>query len=429
VDIKKDFGLTPSVELCFLKAAVNEVGAYIFTKDLDGCYTFANNHVVSLFGIPLEQIIGKDDSHFFNLSMSSDLQLNDRRVMDHGETIQSEETNILKPSNETRIYWSIKKPVYDENSCIIGMCGVSTDITERKRMESKIGEQKELLDCILNNIDANVYMKDTLRKFRYVNSKAAELLGHEAEEIIGKTDTEVLSQEIADHFWQSDKKVFDSNQKHSSAESLLSPSGEKRHYWSIKVPFKLENGDQTLISFSTDITELYNLKQQLQRQAITDSLTGLYNRRYFYDQANREFARSKRQQQPLSLLVIDIDLFKVINDKYGHPVGDAVLSSIAANLLPLIREDDILARVGGEEFAILLPNTLIDSAINLAERIRYFQEASKVTGNSGHVINNTISIGVAISHSDDSDFQQVFLRADNALYQAKKQGRNRVIAE
>lgn len=429
MDDKVDFLAEQAAELTCLKAALNEVGAYIFTKDLNGYYTYVNNHVLQLFDMPLEEVIGKDDSHFFDLSISRELLLNDRRVMDHGETIELEETNIIKSTGETRVYWVVKKPVYGENGSIIGMCGISTDITERKRLESKVEEQKELLDCILNNIDAYIYMKDSQRTFRYVNSKTAEVFGLKAEDIIGKKDTEVLPQETADHFWQLDQKVFSSNEKQTGEESLANPAGEMRHYWTIKVPVKLDNNEQTLIGFSSDITELYNLKEELQLQATTDVLTGLYNRRYFYEQANREFTRSKRQQQPLSLLVIDIDFFKKVNDKYGHPVGDIVLSSVATNLLSLIREEDILARVGGEEFAILLPNTSIDAAKNLAERIRYFQEAQKITGKWDGVIKNTISTGISISHNDDTDFSEIFLRADKALYRAKQQGRNRVIAK
>ena len=126
------------------------------------------------------------------------------------------------------------------------------------------------------------------------------------------------------------------------------------------------------------------------------------------------------------MLIIDIDLFKDINDHYGHPVDDIVLSSVARNFLSLIREADVLARVGGQEFATLLPNTRLEAANNMAERIRHFHASQKITGKGDGFINATVSIGVSIIDKNDPDFSQLYLRADMALYRAKQQGRNRV---
>lgn len=426
MDCRKKTNSEQTIDPVFLKAALDDVGAYIFTKDLNGCYTFANKKVLELFAISLNDLIGKDDSHFFDSKGTEQLRSNDRRVMEQGETIESEEHNIIKAGGDQKVYWSIKKPIYDDNGEIIGMCGISTDITERKRLEHKIQEQNKLFDTVLNNIDAYVYMKDNNHTFHYVNNKTAQLFGLPAEQIIGKRDTDILPRDIAEHFWQLDNKVFLDNQKHAGEESFIDKEGNSYHYWSIKVPFKFEGDLQTLIGFSTDITDLYKLKEELQLQATTDALTSLYNRRYFYEQANREFSRSNRQQQQLSLLIIDIDHFKKVNDQFGHLIGDEVLVSTATNFLPLIREGDVLARIGGEEFAILLPSTPPEAAAKMAERIRRFQSNQKVTGKWDGSINITISIGVAVINQTDKDFNDLFLRADKALYQAKQQGRNQV---
>lgn len=202
-------------------------------------------------------------------------------------------------------------------------------------------------------------MKDKQRNFLYVNNKVADLFGYDADYITGKLDSNVLPQETADHFWQSDKQVFERNEK-TIAHEVIEDNNQKLHYQSVKIPFELENGQQALIGFSSDVTELYTLKESFEKLAVQDHLTGLNNRRMFEQQSNKEFNRAERHNTPLSIISIDIDYFKKINDSFGHPVGDHVLIELAKNLESSVRDHDIVARMGGEEFSILLPNTFLN---------------------------------------------------------------------
>lgn len=118
-----------------LKTAIDQTGCYVFMKDMAGRYTYVNQKVLELFNVKYEDIIGKDDSHFFNLALANDFRLNDRRVLDLGESIEKEEITVVKSTGENRVYWAVKKPVKDSSGQIVGMCGISTDITERKRAE------------------------------------------------------------------------------------------------------------------------------------------------------------------------------------------------------------------------------------------------------------------------------------------------------
>lgn len=169
------------------------------------------------------------------------------------------------------------------------------------------------------------------------------------------------------------------------------------------------------------INFMYTQTKQL---SITDALTNLYNRRYFETTFAREFARAKRYNSQLSLVVVDIDWFKKINDTYGHSCGDYVLRELSWLMAENFRQTDIIFRYGGEEFVILLTETDGKSAIIPVERLRRAVEDNKFKF-KGVELNVTISAGIS-SNKDVNEVCQMFDNADKALYQAKEEGRNRV---
>jgi diguanylate cyclase (GGDEF)-like protein/PAS domain S-box-containing protein len=405
---------------------LDSIDSFIFTKDLSGKYTYANQAVLDLFDKRLDEVVGQSDEVFFDLKLSAQLQINDQKVMTLGIRVDSEESNFIKVLNETRTYRSVKKPLFDEQGNITGMCGISTDITAEKILQTQVVEQKQLLDTILNNINAHVYMKDSDRTFLYVNSQVAELFGDEVENIIGKKDTEVLPKEIADHFYQSDSVVFKTQERQIIEETATDDEGNIHHYISTKIPFVSPDKRSALIGFSTEVTELFLLKEEFKKLATIDPLTKLFNRRYFTEQADKEFIRAKRYKLSMALISIDIDHFKSINDNYGHPAGDKVLVAVSKQLQDSLRQTDILARIGGEEFSILLPETTAESAMVFAERIRTEQEKLCITGEWQGEITLSVSIGISGFQVDDEAFDVLFSRADKALYQAKNSGRNKV---
>lgn len=409
-----------------MSALLDNIDAYVFTKDLDGKYVYVNADVADLFQTSIDNIIGKDDSHFFDLEKSDQLLQNDLKVIKNQVSIESEEINVIKSSGKIHTYKAIKKPLFNNDGKVIGLCGISTDITEQKKLELENREQKHLLDVILNNVDAYIYMKDDERHFRYVNSRVAEIFGLPAEEIIGKRDVDVIPQEVADHFWQTDKQVFEENKKIVINEASLGADNQEHHYISIKVPCDFKEGSKTLIGFSTDVTELYQLKEKFKQLANTDELTGLYNRRYFFENAKREFNRAVRHQQELAVISIDVDYFKAINDKYGHPVGDQALKRIAELITPTIRAEDTFARIGGEEFSILLPNTSKIQCQQAANRLRDLLDTNTILLENDIELDIKISVGVSIIKATDASFQDLYARSDIALYKAKSIGRNQV---
>ncbi len=170
-----------------------------------------------------------------------------------------------------------------------------------------------------------------------------------------------------------------------------------------------------------------NRQDELSYQANTDELTGILNRRSFTRYIEHEFRNAKMLSEPFSLIIIDIDFFKNINDSYGHIVGDEILKSLSQLMKLSFRATDKVCRWGGEEFAILLPSTSLNNANNVAEKIRQKVEelSHQVKGNS---INYTISLGVSESLATDDSIDQIINRADTALYKAKDNGRNCVRA-
>jgi len=180
--------------------------------------------------------------------------------------------------------------------------------------------------------------------------------------------------------------------------------------------------------------QLRSAKGQLEKLSVTDGLTGLYNHRHFHERLAEEFRRSQRYADPVSLIMLDLDHFKNVNDRFGHPFGDRVLRDTAELLRSSVRDPDICARYGGEEFAIILPKTHLQGALAVAERIfrslrakRYALEQGPPGASAGEPVCVTASIGIAFFPSKDVTSAELLVKfADEALYQAKGEGRDTV---
>jgi diguanylate cyclase (GGDEF)-like protein len=173
--------------------------------------------------------------------------------------------------------------------------------------------------------------------------------------------------------------------------------------------------------------ELQGANEVLEQLSITDGLTKLHNHRFFQDYLTREIKRVRRSSEPLSMLILDLDDFKRLNDRLGHAAGDQLLKAVARTLNDSVRESDFLARYGGEEFVVLAPGTDLEGAVHLAEKIRAaVAESSFIVDDSMRIVKVTVSVGVAQYQNDRKAF---FANADRALYQAKAAGKDCVVAD
>lgn len=185
-------------------------------------------------------------------------------------------------------------------------------------------------------------------------------------------------------------------------------------------------GAQPVVGVVVDVSERRRMLDEIYRLARTDSLTRLWNRGYFMEMACRELARGRREATPLSLIMIDVDHFKKVNDTHGHEAGDEALRCLAEVLTQSVRDGDLLARLGGEEFVALLPNARLADACSVAERIRQGIAARELDCRSGACFGLTVSVGVATHRDRETPLEELLRCADEALYAAKRGGRDRV---
>ena len=195
----------------------------------------------------------------------------------------------------------------------------------------------------------------------------------------------------------------------------------------------LSDGDmirvgRTVFGFFLKDERVLELDQLLLNMALHDSLTGLFKREYFFSELHREFDRARRHERPLTVALLDIDHFKNLNDEYGHLKGDEALRQFADLMRLSLREGDISGRYGGEEFALVYPETEMEGAIQATERIRQAVEQHFFTLGEGVTTRLTVSAGVAMLNDHHQEKMQLLDEADHALYKAKRNGRNRVVA-
>lgn len=315
------------------------------------------------------------------------------------------------------------------------LVGVLDDVTEARIREESLQERFDFLSELINTLPNAVFAKTADTRFVTFNRAYEHIFGVDRNALIGKTVMDLEYLPMADRLnyqAEDERMIRDGQTAHREADFIFS-DGEVHHclYWSSGFHHR-DRGLHGLVGTIVDISEqkriereLAERKAEIEKISRTDPLTGLANRRFFMEMYQTAFSMVRRHSHGLSLIMVDIDHFKSINDSFGHEAGDRVLVQFADILRCNCRQEDLPARTGGEEFLILLPMTRLEEARSQAERIRLSLAAESA---SALIQSFTISAGVVEWRPGDSP-EALLKRVDALLYEAKAQGRNRVCSE
>lgn len=304
------------------------------------------------------------------------------------------------------------------------------DISERKQSELRLKRMNQDFMTVLESTSDFITIKDQEGRLRYCSQSLADITGHKSwREMIGKRDVDIFPHETARLYEQEETQVYQHGQSVvNKSDPYFRRDGSRGWLSTTKWPMFSEDGKTVIGMFgiSRDISEAKALEDELRTMATTDFLTGLASRRDFTEDLTRQVARIKRSPQATTvLLMLDLDFFKRVNDAHGHAVGDAILQHVSRLMRNEVRRVDSVGRIGGEEFAILMPDTDLQAAQGFAERLRRKIELTPLIHQDVE-IPITISIGLTMILVNDDLPEQVFARSDRALYAAKHHGRNRV---
>lgn len=317
------------------------------------------------------------------------------------------------------------------------VCGTHIDISDSKNTEAQLkaiqieqAETIERFEKMASLVPGVVYQfeirPDGGMRFPYASAGIAHIYNVTADQVLEDASVvfDAIHPEDRPQVQQS-IELSRSTGEDWIAEYRVVNNGETHWVFGRARPEFLGDGAVLWHGVILDISAQKNLEAQLRQIATTDELTDTANRRHFMDLLSNEYQRYKRRGPDYSLILFDFDWFKKINDQYGHGVGDLVLKSVAHRVQSQLRSGDTIGRIGGEEFAILLPQTHEDEACQLAERLRKSVEILEYPSVDG--LRSTITCGIAASRSSDIEPSQIILRADKAMYRGKAEGRNRVV--
>ena len=297
----------------------------------------------------------------------------------------------------------------------------------RSRADQALKESEKLLSDILENVTAYIYMKDTQGRYLFANRLLRDRFTAPMEEIVGYDDCKFFDADTAASMRKDDLRVLQNGETLQAEETNLNIlTGVMQVFMTVKLPLRREDDSiYALCGIATDITERKDIEEHMQHMAQYDALTHLPNRALFNDRLKQALTAAQRNKVHLALMFIDLDKFKPVNDTYGHGVGDLLLKDVALRIQDCLRESDTAARVGGDEFVILLP--VIESqqdAGKVGEKILHaLNQPFELVG---HNLQISSSIGVAVYPKHGLDEQLLVKSADIAMYHAKKNGRNNV---
>ncbi|WP_022662042.1 PAS domain S-box protein [Paucidesulfovibrio longus] len=413
-----------------LSTAVEHSPASVLIMTADGVVEYVNPRFTEVCGYKPAEIIGNSAEMLQSDTLDANFYESLRRSPE-GATHWSGE--ISSRTKDGRTIWqqlSIS-PIKDEEGHVRHFVGVMEDVTERRRsLEALQASERKIRAMSEATLDAMVVIDETGR-ISFWNPAASTIFGYSEDEALGReihaliaapTERVAATEAMEDFGMTGHGPVVG-----VTRELMAKRKGGALFPCEITVSSFALDTQWYAVGTIRDITRRKEYERRLRALATTDELTGLLNRRALLELAESELDRARRYRRPFTLLMIDLDRFKRVNDTYGHDVGDKVLKNVASTGAQALRETDTLGRLGGEEFAAILPETSADQALEVAERLRAAIGRAEVEEPAapGGRLRVTISIGIADFRPDRDTVEAILKAADTALYRAKDNGRNR----
>lgn len=400
------------------RALLDNTGAAIFLVTPERFIRFSNQRAIDIFSEDGRALDGQSMHVIHGAPSSHDaFQFLYTQIREGSGSIQTESA-LPTRSGEVR-WFSIYGTLFDPSQPDGDVIWTMIDITDRRHTEEALRAARIHLTQVIEHFPGGILVEDRDGRVAVVNQTLCDLLAPEsilATSLIGEDHT-VLAQWLPQAMLE--------ERQDSQSESLCTSEmhlADGRNLRTTRIPIGQDDEHIGRLWIVQDITEQYRQQQALERLAATDMLTGLANRRAFMAHLHAELARIARGGPGGMMIMLDLDHFKRVNDTYGHATGDAALVHLADLLLRVLRRGDVAARLGGEEFAILLPGTDAAGAKVLGERLRSLMENSRISTTQG-ALQVTMSMGIAALCGDADS---TLAHADAALYRAKHSGRNRV---
>lgn len=407
-----------------LATILDSVGVFIYIKGRDCRYQYANLHIAELLGRSASEVVGQDDFAFFDAASAAQLQANDRRVLEQGERLEVEEVITHLADGATRVYLSVKIPLRLPDGSIHALCGISTDITERRKAE----ESMRISATVFESFEGMVVTGPNQRILK-ANQSYARLTGYTVEELVGQTPRMLQSGRHDAGFYENMRRALHSTGAWQGEVWNRRKNGEVYPAWITVTAVRSQQGDIThYVGTQTDISHRKAAEEEIRQLAFYDALTGLPNRRLMLDRVQHGLAAAARSGAGGALLFVDLDNFKDLNDTRGHEVGDQLLRQVAARLGGCVRSGDTVARLGGDEFVLLIeglsaqPHEAASQAEAVGRAVLQALGQGYLLG--GHTYHSSCSIGVALYADAQGSVDELLKRGDMAMYQAKGAGRN-----
>ena len=395
------------------QAFMNNSPALAFITNRDLKLLYANKTYLEAIGLQPEDVGTKSAYDIFPPEFAGRYRENIMRVLDTGQTSQTVETY---PRPDGALGYALVYRFTMEGMREREMVGVvAVDITERVRAEEALKNANERLKSVLESITDAYLVLDDQWRFIEMNSIAEKILRRPAHELLGKVVWQEYPECVGSEFYRQYLLAVEKRQPvHFEANYPVSDRWYEVHAYP---------REGRLEAYLRNITERKRMEETIRRQATQDPLTGLFNRTMFMDHLLLEMAQARRDGKKVAVLFLDLDRFKYINDTLGHDAGDQLLKEVACRLKGSMRESDTIARIGGDEFNVLLPSiSQAEDVIAMARKIIFsFKEPYSI---AGHRLSMSTSIGISIYPDDGEDAETLLKNADIAMYHAKEQGGN-----